>query len=361
MQEFLDQVVRLFSHLGTGVLSLVPTVVVILILVVVQRLLSRQSSRNTGLRFRNQLIMAGVIFVGVLLIIVALPVGTDLKGQLLTLVGIIASVTISLSSSTFLGNAMAGIMLKAVRNFRSGDFIAVGDHFGRVTERGLFHTEIQTASRDLTTLPNLFIATNPVTVTRASGTIVDATVSLGYDVPHGRIERLLLEAAGATGLSDPFVQVLDLGDYAVTYRVAGLLEDTKRLLTFRSRLRTAVLDALHGDGVEIVSPAFLNRREVAPGQRFVPRRPEGPPAAGADADVQVIFDKAEEAASLEKLRAMLAETENGLADLTAAVKAADGDTARAAAERNLATAQKRREILLARVEAAEKREAEKDG
>ena len=46
-------------------------------------------------------------------------------------------------------------------------------------------------------------------------------------------------------LKDPFVQVLDLGDFSVTYRVAGLLEDTKRLLTFRSRLRVAMLDCLH--------------------------------------------------------------------------------------------------------------------
>ena len=44
----------------------------------------------------------------------------------------------------FIGNVMAGLMLRAVRNFRTGDFVRVEKHFGRVTERGLLHTEIQT-------------------------------------------------------------------------------------------------------------------------------------------------------------------------------------------------------------------------
>ena len=164
--------------------SLVPLLGVILTLVVVSRVLIRQAEHTTRLRFRNQLIMAGISVVGVLVIIVVLPVDPGLRGQLLTLVGIIVSVTISLSSSTSLGNALAGVMLKTVRNFRSGDFVKVGDHFGRVTVRGLFHTEIQAPSRDLTTLPNLFLATTPVTVVRPSGTIVDATVSLGFDIPQ---------------------------------------------------------------------------------------------------------------------------------------------------------------------------------
>ena len=52
-------------------------------------------------------------------------------------------------------------MLRTVRNFRAGDFIRVNDQFGRVTDRGLFHVEIQTADSDLITLPNLYLAAEP--------------------------------------------------------------------------------------------------------------------------------------------------------------------------------------------------------
>lgn len=358
MSAYLDRILGFFGNLGTGVFSLVPTVLVIIVLVITHRALNRQAQRTSGKRFRNQLIMAGVSFIGVLVVIVVLPVDAGVRGQLLTLVGIIISVTISLSSSTFLGNAMAGIMLKSTRNFRSGDFVQVGDHVGRVTERGLFHTEIQTPNRDLTTLPNLFLATSAVTVMRASGTIVDATVSLGYDVPHRQIEGLLVKAAEACELKDAFVQITDLGDYSVTYRVAGLLEDTKRLLTFRSRLRRAVLDSLHGDGIEIVSPAFMNVRDYAGEQRFMarPERHDVSPE-GADADVDVVFDKAEEAESLENMQARLAEMQQKAVDLQEKLKAADKD-AKPGIEKELEAVGRVVTRLQQRIEAAGQKEPE---
>ncbi len=356
MQETLSRVAEALGSLGGGMLSLVPAVLVVLLLAVVQRALARQSQRTTGLRFRNQLIMAAVSFVGVLVIVVVLPIDTGLRGQLLTLIGLIISVTISLSSSTFLGNAMAGIMLKSVRNFRSGDFVQVGEFMGRVTERGLFHTEIQTPTRDLTTLPNLFLATTPVTVVRSSGTIVDATVSLGYDVPHGRIESLLMEAAGFCELKEPFVQVLELGDFSVTYRVAGLLEDTKRLLTLRSRLRAAVLDSLHGGGVEIVSPNFMNVRDFAGERRFVPRGGPSPQQGGADASVDVVFDKAEEAESLEKLKSRLAEAEKAAPELQEQLKQAGTDQEKDGLQREIEKNERLTARLRELVAAAEERE-----
>lgn len=95
---------------------------------------------------------------------------------------------------------------------------AGGEHFGRVSKRGLFHTEIQTEDRDLITLPNLYLVSHPVTTVRNSGTIISSTVSLGYDVPRGRIEASLLRAAQNAGLQDPFVRIFELGDFSVSYR-----------------------------------------------------------------------------------------------------------------------------------------------
>jgi len=198
---------------------------------------------------------------------------------------------------------MAGLMLRAVRNFKPGDFIRVGDHFGRVSERGLFHIEIQTEDRDLTTLPNLYLVTNPVKVIRASGTLITAEVSLGYDISRTKIEALLIEAAQEAELHDPFVHLINLGDFSVTYRVAGLLAEVKQILSTRSRLRINMLEKLHRAGIEIVSPTFMNTRVVPPEKQFIPIEQtatvETTPAAAPE---EVVFDKAEEAASLESLR-----------------------------------------------------------
>lgn len=283
--------------------------------------------RKEESRFTAQLVTLAVSLVGLISVVAALPVSDTLRGQLLSFLGILFSAAIALSATTFVGNAMAGLMLRALRNFRPGDFIQVGDHLGRVSERGLFHTEIQTESSDLATLPNLYLVTQPVTVVRATGTIVSAMVSLGYDVPRRQIQVALLRAASVAELEDAFVQITELGDFSISYRVAGRLRQVTTLLSARSHLREAMLDALHGDGIEIVSPTFMNTRSLPLGKRFIPQ-----PSASAETEEPgapptrpeaIVFDKAEEAASNERLREILEKTEGELETLEKEIKEAD--------------------------------------
>ena len=264
--------------------------------------LRRRWQDNPDAQFRFQLIMLALTFSGFLAVIVALPINDALRGQLLSLIGILLSAAIALSSTTFIGNIMAGIMLKVVRNARPGDFITVADLTGRITEMDLLHTEIQTEFRDLVTVPNLYMVTQPLQVVRASGTIITTEVSLGYDVPHSRIEALLCQAAADAGLKDGFVHVRELGDFSVTYRIAGLLEDVQSLISARSTLRKCVLDALHEDGIEIVSPNFMNTRSIADGAVFIPEKTTAPAPAEQTQAEDIVFDKAAEAASVEDIR-----------------------------------------------------------
>ncbi len=157
-------------------------VIVVLALFIVNKLFDKRDAIKPQKSLWRHLAVLVISIIGLLILILVSPISDNQKGQILSLLGILLSAAIALSSTTFLGNAMAGIMLRAVRSFKMGDFIQVGDHFGRVTERGLFHIEIQTEYRDLTTLPNLYLVNNPVKVIRSSGTIITAEVSLGYDV-----------------------------------------------------------------------------------------------------------------------------------------------------------------------------------
>ncbi len=243
---------------------------------------------------------------GVVVLLLALPVDQETHRDLFGLLGLLLTAVITLSSTTFVANAMAGVMLRGMQSFRLGDFLRVEQQFGRVTERGLFHTEIQTEDRDLTTLPNLYLVSHPFTVIRASGTIVSATVSLGYDSPPSQIEGLLIQAAQNARLKDPFVHVLVLGDFSVTYRIAGFLEEVKHLISTQSSLKIQMLTTLHEAGIEIVSPSFMNQRRLEDGVRVVP--PESPTASfpdrnePADHPESRIFDKADAVAQVEELR-----------------------------------------------------------
>ncbi|MEM7280174.1 MAG: mechanosensitive ion channel domain-containing protein [Pseudomonadota bacterium] len=282
--------------------SLVIAVIITALFVIHKRLLSMYSNMPSK-QFRRQLIMLGFILLGLLLIVTLIPVSESLKGQLVGLMGLLLSAAIALSSTTLVGNAMAGIMLKVVKNCRPGDFIRVGDYFGRITEMDLLHTEIQTEDRELTTFPNLYLVTNPVTSLRSSGTIVSVEVSLGYDTPRKTVERLLIVAAKDAGLEEPFVQIRELGDFSVTYRIAGLLTEFKKLLATRRRLRAYTLDQLHDNDIEIVSPTFMNTRALSAKDRMIPEIDHTEEAVQRTSPDALVFDKAEKAESIENMRA----------------------------------------------------------
>lgn len=229
------------------------------------------------------------------------------------------------------------------------------NQFGRVTERGVFHTEIQTEERDLTTLPNLFLVSHPFTVTRSSGTMVSATVSLGYDISHQIIDTLLVEAALEAKLTDPFVHILDLGDYSVTYRVSGFLSEVKQLLSARSKLRAKMLTILHDAGVEIVSPIVMNQRQLKHSDRVLPPQSTRLPDS-EDPDLKknpesLIFDKADAMAQIEALNEQRDAIREEIAGLAAQSKT-KGETIRPWIERRITHIRQEEERLSAMIQKA---------
>ena len=299
--EYLNQ---FFESIKPILPSWAAVIGVIIGLFLIRYFIQRYYSKVPGLKFRSQIISLILVVLGTVIVILLLPIKDTSKGQLLSLLGILLSAIIALSSTTFIGNAMAGLMLRAIKNFRPGDFISAGEYFGRVSDRGLFHTEIQTIDSNLTTMPNMYLVTNPLKVVRSACTIISADESLGYDVSRTKVEDLLLKAAEQTELEEPFMHVIDLGDFSVTYRISGLLKDVKHLISARSRLRKMMLDVLQKNGVEIVSPTFMNTRAIPEGVKVMPESTPSDGAAASEAmpePEKLVFEKADEAESVEKL------------------------------------------------------------
>ena len=105
-----------------------------------------------------------------------------------------------------------------------------------------------------------------------------------------------------------------LGDDSVVYRAAGLYAGDRGLISARSRLRKRMMDQLHAGGVEIVSPSFVNRRDIDPAEAVMPPRVfgEAAPEDEGGPPEELIFDKADREASLERLRELLAEANTQL-------------------------------------------------
>ena len=275
-----------------------------------KKLLDRQARGHTDKALIKSIVLFMIGLIGMISVILALPMDPDQKGQVTSLIGIVLSAVLGLSSTTFIGNALAGIALKMRRSFKPGDFIKVNDIFGRVTEQGLFHTEMQIIDRDLITLPNMSLASNAVKVTRSSGTFINVECSLGYDVNRLKIEEALIKAAKAAGLTEPFVHIISLGDFSIVYRIHGLLKDVKSIVSARSKLTGHVPDELHSAGIEIVSPNFMNQRQVGE-TVFIPKkhRVKDKTILEDNKPEAIIFDKAEEAEHIEKRKKMVDDVE----------------------------------------------------
>jgi small conductance mechanosensitive channel len=264
-------------------------------------LIRRRSDLGNERMFSRQLTMLGLTLLGILVIVLVMPINQSSRNQLISLFGIVISAMIALSSTAIISNLMAGVLLRITKPFKVGDFIRIGGHVGRVSERGLFETEVQTETRELISIPNTYCISNPLATIQSSGTIISASLSLGYEIDHNRVDQLLIEAAKTCGLTEPFVHILELGSFTVTYRLSGFLEEAKRHISMQSKLYGCVLDTLHSQNIEIMSPSYMNQRQILDGASVIPTTTRVTvPAANNDASAEEIgFDKAERAEKLE--------------------------------------------------------------
>lgn len=282
-------------------------------------LLGRRPELGADKKFSRQLTMLVLTVLSIVVVVLALPVSESTRNQLIGLVGLVISGIFAFSSTTIFANLLAGIMLRVTRPFHTGDFIRIDAHAGRIAETGLLDTEIQTETRELISIPNTLIISHPVSVVRSSGTIISATLSIGYDVHHKTVEACLLKAASESGLEEPFVHLMELGNFSITYRISGLLKDVKSLLTARSTLHCCVLDALHAADIEIMSPSFMNQRRLADDARMIPPADVPDQITQQTTAEDIIFDKAEAAARIAAEKETLNKK---IQDLKAAVKTA---------------------------------------
>ena len=120
----------------------------------------------------------------------------------------------------------------------------------------------------------------------------------------------------------------------MSYRISGLLTDIAHLIEKRRELRARTVDELHADGIEIVSPTFMNQRQFDARTAFIPEAAIAPEQSGDTAIPDtIVFDKATKAESLEKLRNLLDETKLRLAACEATIAEARNERSVQAAEK----------------------------
>jgi small-conductance mechanosensitive channel len=166
---------------------------------------------------------------------------------------------------------MAGLVMTYMRPFRIGDYIRFGDTEGEVVEKSMLVTRVRTRKNEIVTIPNSNMMSSQTSNFSSSaqryGVIVHTKITIGYDEPWKKIERLLLDAAEATdGIKKhpkPYVRVTSLDDFYVEYEINAYTHHTNHLSEIYSELHQHILDHFHRAGVEIMSPhIFAHRNDL---------------------------------------------------------------------------------------------------
>ena len=204
--------------------------------------------------------------------------GTEAFKGLSVLLGLM----VSIGASGIVGQAASGLILMYTRTFRPGEYVRIGEHEGTIVEMGVFTTRIAHRSRrgahgaELATrcpsCPRIIRAPS-----RASGFVLDTTVTIGYDAPWRQVEAMLVEAARRTPgvLSTPAPHVFQtaLSDFYVEYRLVcqAVPSDPRPRAEVLSSLHANVQDVFNENGVQIMSPHYLGdpaQAKVVPKARW---------------------------------------------------------------------------------------------
>ncbi len=305
--------------------SFASLLVTIVLMITAYMIIRRGWERSLTLDVLNGIIQGFLGLGGAVIFVLLLPISQAARENILQFGGLILTGVVAFSSTTVIRDAAAGITLRIISPFTRGDYLSTDNLFGRITEIGFFHTELQTEDRSLVTIMNSNLLSTNFQTIPSSGTLLEIKLSIGYNVHYNEVEAALKEAAEAMDLEKPFVHVKNLGNYAVTYRVAALLSNVENLITARSNFRKEVLDAMHRNDIEIVSPDFMNRRDITETDRFIPddfQPTELENGNGSDnlleeteETTEVVFEKALEAQEADELNELIKKLETQIDQL----------------------------------------------
>lgn len=301
--HLLDAVLNPLRTMALAAWAKLPDVIFILVLYFVVRYLLRLTrlffdSLGSGkIAFRNFYpdwaapTYRGVRLVIVLIaLVIAYPHIPGSQSQAFKGLSILVGLMISIGSSSFVANMIAGYALTYRRAFATGEWIELGGIFGEVMQTRMQVTHLRTPKNEEVIVPNSTILTSPVTnyskLARERGLILHTSVGIGYETPWRQVEAMLLMAAQRTQTlarePAPFVLQRNLGNFAVEYELNAYCHDAGLRNRARSEMHRNILDVFNEYGVQIMTPAY----ECDPKQPKLVANEQWYPAPAKSADAE---------------------------------------------------------------------------
>lgn len=274
-EKFYGYIADPVTKIASGLLNFVPNLFSIFVIFIIARYLLRiityvsKEIEDDKLKIKGfhrdwarptfNLVKITIYILAVVFSAQYLPSSSAFKG-----VSIFVGVLFTLGSTSAIANMVAGIVITYMRPFAIGDRVKIGNTVGDVIEKNLLVTRLLTTKNEDVTIPNATIINthlwNYSKNAKKIGIILHPTVTIGYDVPSGKVVELLLLAAkntkNLTRDFKPFVLQKGLNDFYVEYELNVYTKQASKMPFFYSELHKSILNEFKHAGVEILSPHY---------------------------------------------------------------------------------------------------------
>ena len=175
--------------IATVILSVICLLAVKVLLVFVDRFLTRSRLDMLPRKILRILVKIFLLFTAVIIVLSSLGISVSSLIAALSIVGVACSLAIQ----DFLGNVFGGLQIVSNKPFEVGDYVEAGEEAGTVREVGLFYTKLDTPDKKLIQIPNSKIANDSIiNYSRAVNRRVEFLISLSYDSDVDKAREVLL-------------------------------------------------------------------------------------------------------------------------------------------------------------------------
>ncbi len=180
----------------------------------------------------------------------------------------VSAVVLGFALQDTFGNMFAGLAIQVEKPFRIGDWVAISQHEGKISEITWRATKLRTKSGNFVVIPNNLIAKEAITNYSEPIHAVRLVVNVGasYDVPPNRVKRTIQAALASEPLlleaPAPEAFVFDFAASAITYRVEFWIGDFANETAALDRARTAIYYAFRRESIEIPYPIQVTYRHT---------------------------------------------------------------------------------------------------
>lgn len=208
---------------------------------------------KTGVRY-------ALLFIAVLIAVFSIltMLGLELVGLVLVIIVItFVCLVLALSYST-IRNVVAGFGLMDTGPFDVGDRIGIKDGTTMdIVEKGLVFTRVRTLGGEIIDIPNSeMIEERIINYTLSGEHGITVSIEVSYEVPHGKVERILKRAAeqvdGITKDRKPELYAKDIKGNRILYDVVVFTNEAQKDRRIRSNLIFKLQEEFHKEGHKVL-------------------------------------------------------------------------------------------------------------